>query len=165
MVLICYDGSPDAKAAIQPAGALLPGQQATVLTVWQPFAHLLARSPAGLGPRAGLVDMEEIDAASEQQAKRRAAEGAELSRSAGFDAAPHSCPEETTVARAIVAEAEAVGASAIVIGSRGRARVKSLLLGSVSAAVIHHADLPVVLVPSREATAERRHDSTARLSR
>lgn len=33
MILICYDGSPDAKAAIEHGAELLKGDPATVLTV------------------------------------------------------------------------------------------------------------------------------------
>jgi hypothetical protein len=33
MILICYDGSDDAKMAIQRGGQLFHGQKATVLTV------------------------------------------------------------------------------------------------------------------------------------
>jgi hypothetical protein len=34
MILICYDASDDAKAAIDEASKLFNGQKATVLTVW-----------------------------------------------------------------------------------------------------------------------------------
>jgi hypothetical protein len=37
VILICYDGSPDAQAAIARAGELFHGQAATVLTVWVAF--------------------------------------------------------------------------------------------------------------------------------
>src|SRR5436190_13114358 len=87
MILICYDGSEDAKAAIGLGGELLSGQPAIVLTVWEPFARVLARSPSGFGLAAGVADdTEKIDAGAREQAHERAAEGAELARKAGFDA-------------------------------------------------------------------------------
>jgi hypothetical protein len=39
-LLLCYDGSEDARHAIERAGALLGGRQALVLTVWQPTRGL-----------------------------------------------------------------------------------------------------------------------------
>jgi len=66
-----------------------------------------------------------------------------------------TCSQKTTVAGAILAEAEAVDASAILMGSRGLTGLKSLLLGSVSHAVIQHADRAVIVVPSTEVAASR----------
>ena len=148
MILICYDGSQDARAAIERSGELLDGQPATVLTVWEPFIHALTHSAGGLGPIAGLADLEEIDNAIGRQAEQRAAEGAELARQAGLQSRPRICTQETTIADAILSEAQTVGAEAIVMGSRGLTGLKSLLLGSVSHAVIQHADRTVILVPS-----------------
>jgi nucleotide-binding universal stress UspA family protein len=157
MIVICYDGSEDSRAAIEKAGDLLRGQPATVLTVWPPFAHILASTPTGLGPMAGLANMEDIDDASRKQAERRAAEGTELARKSGLDATPRTCSQETTTADAILTEAEAVGAEAIVMGSRGLTALKSLLLGSVSHAVIQHADRTVIVVPSPQVASARAH--------
>lgn len=154
MILICYDGSEDAKAAIARAGELMPGQPTTVLTVWQPIALLLARSPAGIAP-IGWPTLEDTDAAAEEDAERRAAEGAALAGQAGLDAQPRTCSQEITTAHAILDQAEAIGAAAIVMGSRGLTGLRSLLLGSVSHAVINHADRMVVVVPSPNVAASR----------
>lgn len=148
MILICYDGSDDAKAAIDQAGKLLGGQPATVLTVWQPFAEVLAETPLGVGIAPGVPNIEEADHASRAAADRLAAEGAELARQAGFNAQPRESTRLQTTAHAILAEAEACGASAIVMGSRGLTGVKSLLLGSVSHEVLQRADRTVIVVPS-----------------
>jgi nucleotide-binding universal stress UspA family protein len=42
-----------------------------------------------------------------------------------------------------------------VVGSRGLNGIKSLLLGSVSHALLHQTDRPVVVVPSAEVAAAR----------
>jgi len=43
MIVIGYDGSPDAQAAIDHAGELFGGEPARVLTVWEPFIELIAK--------------------------------------------------------------------------------------------------------------------------
>jgi nucleotide-binding universal stress UspA family protein len=50
------------------------------------------------------------------------------------------------VAGAIAARADALGCEEIVMGTRGRGPAGSLVLGSVSAAVVHAARVPVTLV-------------------
>ncbi len=155
MILICYDGSADSKAAIAQGGELLNGQSATVLTVWEPLIEVLARAPTGFGWAPSSVDTEEIDKATRTRAEERAQEGAELARDAGLDARPATRSQEGTTAASILAEAEAVRASAILMGSRGLTGLKSLLLGSVSHAVIQQADRSVIVVPSREVARSR----------
>jgi nucleotide-binding universal stress UspA family protein len=157
MILICYDGSDDARAAVAHAGELLQGQPATVLTIWPPFAHILASTPTGLGAMAALANMEEIDEASRKQAEQHAREGTELAHKSGLEATPRTCSQDTTTADAILSEAEAVGAKAIVMGSRGLTGLRSLLLGSVSHAVIQHADRTVIVVPSPRVASARAH--------
>ena len=155
MILICYDGSADAKAAIEHGAQLLAGQPAIVLTVWQPFIEVLAHTPSGFGLASDMVDTEAIDKATRQSAEARSEEGTGLARAAGFDARSRTCSQETTTSEAILAEAEALGANAILIGSRGLTGLKSLLLGSVSHGVIQHADRAVIVVPSPNVAASR----------
>lgn len=156
MILICFDGSDDARAAIAHASELLRGQPATVLTVWEPFGEVLARTSLGVVPlMPSEVDIDQIDAASQAHAQTLAAEGAQLARAAGLEAQPRISAQQNTVATTILDEARAVDASAIALGSRGLTGVKSLLLGSVSHAVIQHADRTVIVVPSPKVAAER----------
>lgn len=155
MILLCYDGSADARAAIKHAGELLGGQPATVLTVWEPFIAVITRTSFGLGMAPGVVNMEEIDTATREAAQTRAQEGAELAKQVGLDAKPRTRTQVTTVAAAIVEEANDLDATAIVVGSRGLTGLKSLMLGSVSHGVSQHADHPVIVVPSAEVAAAR----------
>jgi len=155
MLLICFDGSEDSRSAIQHAAEILDGQPATVLTVWEPFTEVLTRTSFGVMPVASGLDIAEIDAATRTRAETLAQEGAELAREAGFDAQARTCSQQRTVARTILDQAEAVEADAIVMGSRGLTGVKSMLLGSVSHAVIQHADRTVIVVPSPAIATER----------
>ena len=115
MILICYDGSADARAAIEQTGALLSGKPATVLTVWQPISQQLLHAPAGHGPMAGLVYADETDAANEMRAAKQAEEGTQLARAAGFNAKSRVRAQKTTVSEAIISEAEKLGAVAVAV--------------------------------------------------
>ena len=126
-----------------------------MLTVWQPFADALARTPLGWGIAPGAFDIDQADAASHDAALTLAEEGAELARQAGFNAQPRACTQLATTAHSILAEAELIGAKAIVMGSRGLSGLKSMLLGSVSNAVLHGADRTVIVVPSAEVAGSR----------
>jgi nucleotide-binding universal stress UspA family protein len=152
LILICYDGSTDAKEAIARGAPLLRGQRATVLTVWSPF------DAAALGLSGGVEDMQESDEASRLHAEHEAEMGARLAIEAGFDAEPRTVDRRTTIADAMLGEADRLEATAILMGSRGLTGVKSLLLGSVSHAVIQHADRTVIVVPSPEVAAARALD-------
>jgi nucleotide-binding universal stress UspA family protein len=156
MILICYDGSEDAKAAIEHAGGLIEEEPATVVCVWEPFLEMLTRSSFGIAmvPPDG-ADIESIDTRNEQEALRRSEEGAKHATAAGFQAQARTRAKETTVAAAVLAEADAVGARAIVIGTRGLTGVRHMFLGSVSHAVLEQADVPVLVVPSAEVAAAR----------
>jgi hypothetical protein len=51
-LLLCYEGSEDAKHAIEHAGRLLGGRDALVVTVWQPTPALGSSASAGATPTA-----------------------------------------------------------------------------------------------------------------
>jgi nucleotide-binding universal stress UspA family protein len=156
MILICYDGSADADAAVDAVAAMMPGQRATLLTVWEPFVEVVTRAGPGLELWPADIDHQRIDAAAEAAATERAEQGAERARNGGMDRAQGIArPRGITIAETIMEEARTQSASLIVIGTRGLTGVKSMVLGSVSHAVLQHADRPVMIVPSAEVAAKR----------
>lgn len=155
MILVCYDGSEDARAAVSRAAALFSGQSAIVLTVWEPFIEVVAHTSLGFGMVAAAPDSDAIDQGSRRRAEEIADEGTDLAEATGLEATSRVCAQTSTTARTILGEAEKLGAEAIVMGSRGRTGLKSLLLGSVSHEVIQHADRAVVVVPSPAVAASR----------
>jgi nucleotide-binding universal stress UspA family protein len=158
MILACYDGSADARAAIDHAARLMPGAEMTVLTVWEPFELALSRTGGmGLGMGSAYPENGEVDAASVDAARAQATDGADRARAAGLVAHPRTASREHGVAEAILGVADELGVDAIVVGSRGHTGLRSLLLGSVSHAVLQHADRSVIVVPS-PAVAEQRSE-------
>ena len=140
-ILICYDGTDEARHAITMAADLLGSRSAVVLdvapvlTVAQSVAMTSAVVP-------GAAFME----ANEDEARGRAVEGAAIATGAGFDAEARAEMSEPTW-EAIVDIADDLGAAAIVMGTRALAGARALFEGSVTRDVVVHAGRPVVVVP------------------
>src|SRR5688500_14616080 len=107
-ILIAYDGSEDAKAAVAFAGPLLKGQRAVVLTVWDRAVTV----PVGLMMLVGHAAVE--DDAMRGAMERLAAEGTELARQAGLDATPRAEIRPAAVWSSIVEVAAELDATLIV---------------------------------------------------
>jgi nucleotide-binding universal stress UspA family protein len=147
-VLLCFDGSDDAATAIVHAAELLAPRRAVVLTVWEPVATWEPYDPATIlsAPVSKLLSKElGIDEIAAEMAQEKARQGAALATSAGFAAQGRVAHGKTW--RTICDVAGEIDAATIVLGARGMSRAGSLLLGSVSSAVLAHAKRPVLVVP------------------
>lgn len=145
-LLVCYDGSENAKHACRRAGELLTGRSSLLLTVWETTA--IMGSQAWAGSMEPMLDYARVDRAAADAAGRRAEEGLAIARDAGLNAAPLVVQASGSVWKTIVDLADGHDAAMIVMGSRGLTGVRSLLLGSVSSHVVHHAGRPVLVVPA-----------------
>ena len=140
--VLAYDGSPAADAAIRAAATSLAESAAVVVTAW---VSVLFAGPLGFGNPH--VDPD-VDAAQAARAASICEHGADVAREAGFAAVSARAEHADGAAWAtILAVADEVDASVIVVGARGLSTVSSALLGSVSHAVAQHARRPVLIVP------------------
>ena len=142
-VLIAYDGSAHARAAIEHAGEVLKPTPAVVATVWISFADA--------APRALLRDalrgvVSDLDDSGREEAEELAAEGTQLARDAGLDAQPRAVQASGPFFASLLEVAEEIDAAAIVVGSRGRSSLAATVLGSVSTGILHHTSRPVLVV-------------------
>ena len=145
-MLLAYDGSDHAKAAIERAGAVLQHGPAVVATAWTSFE---GAAPAALLALPGDMvhdSVELLDSAGRETAEELAAEGADLARGAGFDAEPRALRSSGPFFAALLEAAEELDARAIVAGSRGRSSLAAAVLGSVSTGLLHHTHRPVLIV-------------------
>ena len=131
-VLICYDGSDEAKRAVDTAAALLGPRHAVVLNV----------APAMSSPVPGSA----FEGLSKADALLRAEAGAARARRAGFDAEPRTTQASSTW-KGIVDVADELDAEIIVIGSRDLTGLREFARGTVSHDVATHAQRPVLIVP------------------
>lgn len=145
-ILLALDGSPTSDAARQLVGSLAwpSGSVVQVVGVAEPAAELLAPLVIS-APTIGSFDEQtghELEGVVDA-----AAAALERPTLAVERAVLHGRPATLIVERAAEFRAELV-----VIGSRGRGPLTSMLLGSVSAEVVDHAPCPVLVVrhPSAE---------------
>jgi nucleotide-binding universal stress UspA family protein len=141
--LICYDGSEGAKKAVAAAAELLNAREAVVLAVWQPIDVTGSISWTGLS--AGTINLAELNGAAEKDAVLLADEGVREAVECGLDARPLTVMASGPIWSAICEASDREGASVIVMGSRGLSGVRSMLMGSVSRAVLQHAGRPTLI--------------------
>jgi nucleotide-binding universal stress UspA family protein len=143
-ILVAYDRSNHAQAALAQAVDIARTQQAT-LTVLTSYSTVLAW-PGVMMPGLTQPIYDELMAAARAEGQ------------AAIDEAVKQLPEGMTAAtrlvdapaaEAILDEATHGGHDLIVLGSRGRGDVGSMFLGSVSHRVLHSSHLPVLVVTAR----------------
>lgn len=144
VIIIGYDGSLDARRAIDAAPSLTT-HDALIVTVWHPVTPI----SAGAVPMAALPSPE-ADAALEEEARKIAGEGVARAEATGLRARPAVVRGEVPGRTGeILAElAEEHDAAAIVVGRRGVSRLEAVVLGSVSNATVRAARRPVLVVPA-----------------
>ena len=76
---------------------------------------------------------------------RIASEGVRIAQAAGLEAESVAIEATGPIWKTILNIADRYHVAMIVMGSRGLTGVRSMLLGSVSNAVVHHADRPTLV--------------------
>jgi nucleotide-binding universal stress UspA family protein len=148
-VLVGFDGSDASRAAARAAAKLLSVREAVIETVWIPYSGVaaggVAGAPVGVVSRA----VEELDSSIRTRAEQTAHDGLRLAAAAGLEARAEAIQASGPVWCTLRDSAEAHACPAIVVGSRGRGSMATAVLGSTSAALVHHALVPILVAPSR----------------
>jgi nucleotide-binding universal stress UspA family protein len=156
-VVLAYDGSNDARSAIATLGRLMPGRETVVVHAWTwPLTEAVSEQAVLTLPAAGYSEIvEALERAAIQAARQVAQEGCDLAARHGLSARMELRESTEGTWRALVAAATDLHAAAAVAGSRGLGGLKSVLLGSVSTALAHHADRPTLIVQPADLPASR----------
>jgi nucleotide-binding universal stress UspA family protein len=149
-IIIAFDGSPPAEAAVREAVALFRGRRLMVVSIWEPG---LAMAVGTVADTSGVLyaapspdEVATVDRLQREHAASVAEAGAELARRLGATAEALPVRDRVDVAETIAALAERHDAAAIVTGSRGLGAAKSRLLGSTSRRLLHETHRPVLVV-------------------
>jgi nucleotide-binding universal stress UspA family protein len=148
VIAVGVDGSPSSRAALHWAVEEADLRNARVVAV-----HAWTFVPPAPFGEPGMMPMAGVDLTGPLETEEHAAR-AEL-EAALEDAFPGGAPDwvESKLVdgdAASALEAEAATADLLVVGSRGRSGIASVLLGSVSRHVVDHAPCPVVVVKAED---------------
>ncbi|MGO0062750.1 universal stress protein [Brevibacillus fluminis] len=136
-ILVAVDGSETSQKAVEWAKKTheaLPEAKITFVHVFQPFVPVIAGYPAAVIPQP-----QDVLSPEETPSYQAWAQFEDKSRVAYRNILGGAAEE-------ICNEAEAKACDLIVVGSVGHGLVSSVLLGSVSAKVLHHAKCSVLIV-------------------
>jgi nucleotide-binding universal stress UspA family protein len=135
-ILVAVDGSPASRRALAEAVDLARGSNArlTLITVTPAVTQFAAF--AGTTPEALTAQVDEWAARILRDARA----------SLPDDVAAHSVQRRGHPGEEIVAELKRGGYDLIVLGSRGRGRAQSNVLGSVNTHVHYHTDTPILSI-------------------
>lgn len=139
-ILVPVDGSSTAGQAINKAIAMAEAFKSavTVIYVIDPYAF------TGVGADFSYGQAEYLSAAS-AEANEAIKHAKQAFQDHGITVTA-SVVEGHAIYRGILETAESVGADLLVMGSHGRRGLERLVLGSVTAQVLSHAHLPVLVV-------------------
>ncbi|MBR8742816.1 universal stress protein [Nocardiopsis sp. MG754419] len=144
-VVVGVDGSKNARRALGLAVNLTAETEGELVVVnsWEvPFPYdPVAMTSAGYQPQDDIFEKQ-----SEQLVAELLAEVMDDQRE-DVNIQVSAVRTQSNPVTALLESADDADAHAIVVGSRGRGSIRGLLMGSVSQGVLHHARVPVVVLP------------------
>ena len=145
-VLLATDGSEEAELATRAAIELAEGTGSELHVVYvEPLPDFMKNGDGTPGYDRELYEMIEEEA---RETLRKLTWRVKVARGTVAEAYPRM----GVVAEEIVGLADELEAGLIVVGSRGRGRIRRTLAGSVSASVFRYAHCPVMVVRESQPT-------------
>jgi nucleotide-binding universal stress UspA family protein len=137
-LLVAFDGSDDALRALEHAVSLARAGSGSLHVV---YAH---EEPRVFGEIAVYATAEKMAELQRQEGEALLERAKAALQAAGV---PHTTEVLTgPVAPTIAKRADELGCDGIVMGTRGRGALGSLIMGSVATKILHYANVPVTLV-------------------
>jgi len=156
-ILICYNGSDGGRTALETAVTVFD-RSAVVACYWQTFGE--SEKPLAIELLELVQDPASVNARERALAQRIAEEGAAMAEAAGRTAIGIAVKVSMPIDEAILSHADEIDAVAIVMGSRSRPGLGSILLGAVAGDIVQLSNRPVFVVPSTTLAQQRKADRT-----
>jgi nucleotide-binding universal stress UspA family protein len=131
-LVVGYDGTDGARAAVREAARLAPLLHAPVV-----LAFAFVTSPVG-------SEVADLSATLRERGESVLEEGMQAVRAAGADARAELM--DTKPAEGLVAVADREDAQMIIVGSYGERPLRGVLLGSTPHRLVHLSERPVLVV-------------------
>jgi nucleotide-binding universal stress UspA family protein len=144
-IVVGYDGSEEADAAIDAAVALAraSGAEIAVVSGEDRPAEWKHQTYKGMP-----LDAEEWIAAWQHEAAEDLQRAAERIRDGGVTKVSTCCTRDHPV-DLMLDTAARIGASLIVVGARGAGTLHDVVMGSTTMRLLHTSEIPVLVVPLR----------------
>ena len=145
LIVIGYDGSDEAKRAIELAPRLVRADRAVIVSVWHDGGLVAAGAPMALSPPAASLEADLCRVAqdlAEDGAARADAAGLEATAATRYAAGP------AATGHALLDAADEYDADLVVVGRVGGSLLGDALLGSLSAEAVRDGRRPVLVVPA-----------------
>jgi nucleotide-binding universal stress UspA family protein len=148
-VLIAYDGSPSAASAVRTAAGLFPTAQASVVTVPEITPNVATGFPElpAVPPEVVQQVIGQLEAEARRQAGETAQQAVDRAPALGLRAEVLPVDPSAPAWASLLDAAHRVGADVLACGTRGRGAFTRALLGSTSSRLLHHTDVPLLVVP------------------
>jgi nucleotide-binding universal stress UspA family protein len=137
-ILVCVDSSPHSRCALRQAVDLADTQNArlTILTA-------VCRPPYWANTPLTAAGIEPLASELEQEARQTICDA--------VDAIPQEIPvtkilSEEPIRDALIGQIKTGHYDLVVLGTRGRGRLRASLMGSVSHYALNHAEVPILIV-------------------
>lgn len=155
-ILAAIDGSPDSDEALTQAVDLAASEHAR-LTLFSAINTPPAVAYSGVGGDVVTELTKEAESDTEKVLR-------EALEHVPEDVSVTTIMSSEPARPALLRQLEQGQHDLLVMGSRGRGAVRSVLLGSVSHYVLHHSPVPVLIVHAESSASGRERSSTSRLS-
>jgi nucleotide-binding universal stress UspA family protein len=144
-----WDSSEGARRALRFAAAHLRERPVRVAHAWHsPVRHSLRGHAFARSPVARMADYAaSVDEVYAETARETADEGLAYARELGLIAEADQPESGHGDWQTLLQGAQAAGAAALLVGSRGRGAFAATALGSVASGLVHAAAMPIIVVP------------------
>ncbi|WP_051866974.1 universal stress protein [Corynebacterium atypicum] len=151
-MLIAFDGSTEARHALNRAAAVLAPRRVEVITAWEPMYRQAARASSMTGNhQADWPAPAQSEDPAYTAALATCREGVALAEELGLWARAHLVESATSTWPAILDAAAELRPDVIVAGARGVSGLRSLWQISTTSALLKNSGIPLFIVPPADA--------------